>query len=381
MRACAVVVVGEDGAPRTTDTSGGVYEGTVSADEAAESSRHHSSGVPGGAPETAVESLDVWLRDARAALTGENREKNGVVVVHCLRQHENEQTLTLCWKLKDKFCAVALGSIRLSKVTAPSGLVGQMSVKFVEPLMSDLRTERRRCERAISAASETADQLLEDNRRLMRRIESMAESRGRDDERTMARFLRILNAKKLRIADMERELSRLQRNVGETVDERVDERETLSRVTGRRGRGAGRCRGARKKTNLENSDERPENGGTVFKKRKTDSARETTLEDVVDVVVAVPDVGEKRVTEFPVADNTTPDPFEAPTQVDPVSDGSPVSLSPPASPPWIQRMEPPDTRSSPMRTLRSSLTQSETSLPPRPSEQKSVLDSLWHGIV
>lgn len=441
MQACAVVA----GDARTN--ASGVYEGVVSVNEAAED-----------------KSVSAWLQDARVSLIDQCITNDGVdncggkqgttEYVHCLQQLQNEngvETIILSWKLKHKFCTVALGSIRLSKVTVPSELVGQMSVKFIKPLICCLLTEQKRHNQVTSAATITTSQLLKDNQQLLEQLKSMTESRQRDDERMMARFLEILNKKKLRIAEMQHELSQLkqQQNVGETVSTiKVEEKELSTVTKGRRGRGTGRSRGGYKKTefNLKVKDEQLDNNEVVFKKQRTDCTTVQNLKPILldvgisaDTVVdkkkvvnfsvaenimvdpfeaatqvdpicmtvqnsepvlmdvevsAAIAIDKKEVVDFPVAENIIVDPFEEDTQVDPISDDSPVSLSP-ESLPWLQQilpMEPqlqsspiqPQLQSSPIQPQLQSLStqpQAQSSSLQQPSEQKSVLDSLWYGIV
>lgn len=221
---------------------------------------------------------------------------------------------------------------------------------------------------------------------------------------------------------------------------KVEEKQLTTK--GRRGTGTGRGGCEKNEFNHGVKDRQSDNNGTVFEKQRTDrtagqKSKPTSMDvgvsvgtavdkkEVVDVsenitvdpfeaaaqvdpismavqnskpmlmdvdVSAASAVGIKEVVDVP--ENITVDPFEAATQVDPISDDSPVSLSP-ESPPWLQQTSPmePQLQSSPIRLqMQSSSTQPQTqssSTQPQmqssslqqPSEQKSVLDSLWYGIV
>lgn len=314
MRACAAIA---GGGGTEADRPSGLYAGTVTADEAAAAAAGRSS-----ADQSAV---DAWTRDARAALTADDAAAGEYV--RCLRDEGSGEVVVLSWRIKvAAFCAVTLGTVRMNRVQGP---VARMCAEFVEPLMRGLRAERLRGERAGRAAAATESLLADDNRRLLDRLRGVAESRRRDDDRLMARFLAVLNAKKRRLETVQNELSRLKGERGSAGGQPPDDRTATERKRRRR------------------------NGRDAPGKRAADEGSPTKP---VTVPGGVPE-------EEPASQN----PFDAPTQIDePTTEVDSLSREPSSSPPWLQQEQ----------QAQSTITTTSS-----PANKKSVLDSLWEGII
>jgi len=152
----------------------------------------------------------VWLRDARVALTGRitDGDDSGPVYEHRLRQggYSARPSLVLTWTMKlVPFGTMTLGSVTFVGATAPARcLLQRVSDWFVGPLIDRLSAER--------AAGKTADsvrQLLENIKRLLDQLRLLTETKQRNDQRLMAQFARVFNAKKRRLAAIEQQLSEL----------------------------------------------------------------------------------------------------------------------------------------------------------------------------
>lgn len=327
MRVCAAVVGGTE-----ADVPTGVYVGTVTADEAAAAAAGRFSADEAAAGR--LSAVDVWSRDARAALTADDRGTADAEHVRCLRDEGRGEIVVLSWRIKvAAFCAVTLGAVRMNRVPAT---VARLCVEFVEPLVRGLRAERLRGERAGRAAATTESRLADDNRRLLDRLRGVAESRRRDDDRLMARFLAVLNAKKRRLETVQNELSRLRGERGPDGD---------------REQPAGGC------TAANGRKRRRRDGRDAPGKRAADDGPPTSAEPVT-----ARDPGGVPEEE-PVSRN----PFDAPTQIDePTTEDDSLTREPSASPPWLQQEQ-------------QQQTQSITT--PSPANKKSVLDSLWEGII
>lgn len=238
LRASAFVVC----AATSADAAGGpvesVYEGSVGWDDAAAASRSESDDD---------ESVRVWLRDARAALTGRTADgdDSGPVYEHRLRRagHGTRPSLILTWTMKlVPFGTMTLGSVTFVGVTAPDRhALRRASGRFVGPLIDRLAAERSFRERAASETADGARRLLEDNRRLLNQLRLLTETKQRDDQRSMARFVRVLNAKKRRLAAVQQQLSALkqqqpQRDEPVAVAEHASKTAKVWQSRGKRGR-------------------------------------------------------------------------------------------------------------------------------------------------
>lgn len=248
-RACALVVV----ADATRDGPHGVYEGRVARDRAAAASRYwmtNRAAATDRDDESAVAAaVGVWLRDARDALVERTSGQADAEYVHVIRRLEADDgrssVLEMSWKLKLRPVGmVTLGAVRLSAPLPLSATFpDRVSRLFVGPMVRDARAARARRERADREAAENAELLLADNRRLLDALRTADESRRRDERQLMARFAEVLNAKKLRLAAVQLELSELKRQQRSDRVPFVDEptvRLTTNRRKGRAAVGRGR---------------------------------------------------------------------------------------------------------------------------------------------
>lgn len=190
----------------------GVYEGRVPREKAAAASRLKSPGDD-------RESVRVWLRDARAALIGQGGGDDSPADEYSYYLEELTKSqddggggrlLLLSWKMKLRPIGWAkLGVVQLAEVTSPPA--ERLIRAFVEPLIGSLSAERKDRARSNRSAAENEKRLLDDNQRLLAELRLVTESRTRNDQRLMAKFVQVLNEKKKRIAAVEQELFELKR--------------------------------------------------------------------------------------------------------------------------------------------------------------------------
>lgn len=219
------------------EDTGDVYSGRVSRSEAAAETDAASDDSAG--------AVRRWLENARRALVGPR--DGDEEYAHRLDAGADGGAAALAWKLKLRpFGAVALGSVRLRRDP-----VGPCRA-FVGPLVGRLSAERSRARRAELAAAEDARRLSADNGRLLDALRSAADRRRLDDARLTARFVRVLNAKKDRLAAALRELKELkepeeprERRSDDDDDDSTADEPGVTTGRGRRERGRGRGRGAR----------------------------------------------------------------------------------------------------------------------------------------
>jgi len=213
-----------------------VYTGFVMGDKAADQSLN--SGVQHDVDESTI--VRIWLRDARAALVCSGDKPSADYEYHLRREDvDNDQLLTLAWKIKVRpFGLATLGTVQMRKVTSTMSVT---CTSFITPLIRLLSAERKQQELSDLAAAECERRLSEDNRRLLNELRSMADSRRLDDQRLMARFVKVLNAKKQRITDLQQKLDdlKLEHNVLQPV---VAATSKQGEVAGRRRQGRGTCR-------------------------------------------------------------------------------------------------------------------------------------------
>ncbi|VVC24882.1 DNA repair protein XRCC4 [Cinara cedri] len=378
-------------------TSGGVrvYEGCVSRDQAATMSRSKISDND--------ESIRVWLQDARTALIGQSDSDKKPLIEYAYYLEElpkseddgNVGRLQLfSWKMKlQPVGQVKLGAVNLTEVMASTS--EQLNQRFVEPLISRLSSQQRDRNQSNRLATENTVKLLDDNRRLLDDLRSITESQKRYDQKLMAKFVKILNEKKKRLAAVEQELSELKHrddgSLSIAVESMVEKSVTMTSVDQLRGRSV-------KKTKL-NNDEVP-----IKKKQRTtyndktkqssffsDNLEQKNQADSMDVIglrlklddqqhkfglmemdnlsktddsnLTVNNMGNmKAVVEVSPTTVSIPidyDVFAADTQIDNImSDGSP---------PWLQNSIPP----LPVSHKDDNHQQSK----------KNVIDSLWAGLL
>jgi len=299
----------------------------------------------------------------------------------------------LAWKKKIRpFGLATLGAVQMKEVPRTMSVT---CTSFVTPLIRLLSAERKRRELSDLAAVDRERRLLEDNRRLLNELRSMADSRQLDDQRLMARFVEVLNAKKQRINDLRQKLDdlKLERNVLQPVVAASEQDE----VTGRRRRGRGTRRSRprsmykiRRSTissqNIEwcPSSFEDDNAGL---QRVDGEIQQPNSMEVDGLNNGANDSGEAfsgtektlKSTSTPaspasvlpvvpittLAENVPIDPrYLADTQID----------SPSNSPTWLQQ----PLTVSPSPQLQPSINQHGEHEPPK---KKSVLDDLWSGIL
>lgn len=215
------------------DDDGGLYEGHVVGDQAAEQSPRHATGHGDGDRSAAVRA---WSADARAALLGGEAEYEN----HLQRDAADggRVTLTLTWKLKIRpFGLMPLGAVQLTMIVPAEVGLGPACDRFVGPLVGALSAERRRRLLSDMSAADGERRRSDDNRRLLDAVRSMTEGRRDGELRLMARCAELLNAKKRRIADLQQQLADLKRDAAPqpTVVQ-------AAATVDRRRRGAGRGR-------------------------------------------------------------------------------------------------------------------------------------------
>ncbi|XP_060839581.1 uncharacterized protein LOC132920875 [Rhopalosiphum padi] len=365
-----------------------VYTGFVMGDKAADQSLN--SGVQHDDESTVVR---IWLRDARAALVCSGDRPSTDYEYHLRREDgDNDQLLTLAWKIKVRpFGLATLGSVQMREVTSTMSVT---CTSFITPLIRLLSAERKQRELSDLAAADCERRLSEDNRRLLNELRSMVDSRQSDDQRLMARFVEVLNAKKQRITDLQQKLTdqKLERNVLQPVVAASEQDE----VIGRRRRGRGTCRSQprsickirRSTINSQNikrcpSSSEDENAGLQRINSKIQQPHSMEVDGLNSVNISgnlVSDTEETLMSTsilecsapvFPIvpiptsAENIPIDPrYLADTQID----------SPSSSPTWLQQ----SLTVSPPPQLQPSIIQHDKHEIPK---KKSVLDDLWSGIL
>lgn len=376
------------------DVPGGdcaAFTGLVVCDEAADQS------LSSGRAETLCDestAVRTWIRDARMALVGSGDDSTTAAVYEYHLRREDDRLLTLAWKIKVRpFGLATLGTIQMTEVT---GAVSLTSTSFIASLIRMLSVKQKRQEQSDLAAADRERCQLEDNRRLLDELRLMADSRQSDDQRLMTRFLKVVNAKKQRIADLQQELSKLklEREVPMTVVTATEQEKVM--VRRRQGSSTGRGRpGSVKK--MRRSTTR---GGDVkklcFSLSKDKNATLTRVNDDTlcseleemdgsncvnisgDVVVNPEET--TTFSSIPASPVTTVCPVlpvsttDVNALVDPRYLADTQIDSPNSSPTWLQQ----PMSVSPSPRLQPSLIQhTEHRLPTK----KSVLDDLWSGIL
>jgi len=341
-------------------------------------------------------AVRLWLRDARAALVGSGGKPTTEYEYHLRR--EDDRLLTLAWKMKllvehRPFGLVTLGMVQMTEVTPRvNSTVSLTCTSFITPLIRLLSAERKQRKLSDLAAADRERCQLEDNRRLLDELRSMADGQRLENQRLMARFLEVLNAKKRRIFDLQQKLAdlNLERDEPRTV---ADEKK---KVMVRRGRGRGTCRdrpGPIKKIRRSTT-----HSGDMTKSCSSLSKDENAAQRHVDS--SKQEINKLNCDN--ISGNVVFDPEETPMSTSiPASPTTPVSLrvspilpvptdmdvsvdpryftdtqidSPNSSPTWLQQ----PLTVSPSPQLQPSVNQhGEHQLP----KKKSVLDDLWSGIV
>lgn len=397
--------------------TGDVYSGRVTRGEAA------GANAAAAAADDPAAAVRRWLENARRALVGP-RDGGDEEYVHCLDADADGAVATLAWKRKLRpIGAVALGSVRLCR-----DAVGACRA-FVGPLVGRLSAERLRADRAERAAAEDARRLSADNARLLDALRSSADRRRLDDDRLTARFVRVLNAKKERLAAALRELQELRdgRRPGDDDSPTAVEPETAR--AGRRGGGgrrAARGRAGKRGSTAAGKRGRPQTTSRVWRPFSGLGGDDRTADDV-DAVAATTrraaDEDSRRDTMqtdgrdadavvATSADDADFDVFGADTQVDGDDDnderhekmetddcGRGTDAVVEADPASVSRdhaafdvcgadsqIDGDDPSSSPSFFHRVTSTQSAETDEPSPDRDveprnKSFLDDLWHGIL
>lgn len=275
----AIAVVVDNGA--AVDSSG-VYEGCVLREQAAVASCRRINAKTETEVDDDDEKVQVWLRDARAALFGRGDHAADAEYVHSLQLGPSSGNdlqpsgplLRLLWKMKlHPIGMMVLGSVQLSRVTAgkvpeqSQVSLGLASSMFIKPLIECLLEGNKQHQRSEYEAAANAKQLLEDNQRLLDRLQSLADSRQQDDNRLIARFVEVLNAKKRQIVLLKQQLSELKQQqpcIGSTtvIDTKV--RETTVQQLGR---GLGKQRKSTYKTMMYDGQLNKDDSMTMKKKR------------------------------------------------------------------------------------------------------------------
>jgi hypothetical protein len=222
--------------------SNGAYEGCVLREQAATASGGRVKSSTGDD----AENVRVWLRDARAALFGRGDDDGtrAAEYVYALQTPSGGNdpaplSLRLSWKMKLRPIGLTvLGSVQLFRVPG-HGLasLAPVSSRFIGPLIRCLLEERERHRQADLRAAANAEQLLDDNRRLLDRLRSAADSRQQDDRRLISRFVEVLNAKKRRLVAIQQELSELkqqQQRIGSMAVTNTESREITVQQRGRK---------------------------------------------------------------------------------------------------------------------------------------------------
>lgn len=367
LRVNAIVTIGA----KSSDV--GAYEGHVLRDEAVAKSRHKTSDDK--------ERIRVWLKDARAALierggggAGDDKPpiEYGYYLNELVKSYDGVRLLQLSWKMKLQPIGQALlGVVQLAEVKPTTERAIRV---FVEPLVNSLSAERRDRIRLNRLAAEKEEQLLNDNQRLLMEFKSVTERQKQYDQLFMAKFVKVLNEKKKRIAALERELSELKHRDDDGTVSMVEKPviiATSMNCQRRRGCGANRGRGRQRKTESNNDEV------TLTKKQRTtyktkqcsifseELEQEQRTDDVEavgllhkfgsteinnanttdNISVTVDNVGDTKalVTASPTTASNplVCDVFAADTQIDDMSDKSPqwlqnsipvtLSLQPPVS--------------------------------------------------
>lgn len=267
----------------------GVYEGIVNRNQAIKESVSTQINVNTESKITDNESVRIWLQGARSAIIGDNiisndgkntakdSNKYACYLQHVKSEKPLQQQLLLIWKeILQPFGKVILGSVTVTLVPIENEkLIGQMNALFVQPLINTLAAERKFHRENNYLTSEKEAKLIEDNRRLLDQLKSVAESRKRDDQRVMAQFLKILNTKKQRLATIKQELSDLKQQHQSNMimeDNKMEEEQALiSDKSQQKSRGrVGRGRNGRNKTcRINVLDKEPlENNQMLTQKRK-----------------------------------------------------------------------------------------------------------------
>ncbi|XP_025197753.1 uncharacterized protein LOC112596340 [Melanaphis sacchari] len=366
------------------------YTGFVTGDRAADQSLH--SGVQRDVDKPTA--IRIWLRDSRAALVRSGDEPTVKYEYHLQRGDDNgDRLITLAWKIKlDPFGLATLGMVRMREVTPTTSV---MCTSFITPLICLLSAERKRQELSDLAAAERERRQSEDNHRLLNEVRSMVDGRRLDDQRLMARFVEVLNAKKQRIADLRQELAELKSE--QTVPQPVVVAVEQDKVVSRRRRGRGSCRGRPRsikkikqcmtggrdmKWNSSSSGDenaslrRPNNNiqcpepmeigglnGINISGNVVSDVEETLISTSIPASLTAP--VSPIIPVSTSAENIPVDPkYLADTQID----------SPDSSPTWLQQ---PLTVSSSSQ-LQPSINQRDG---PELPKKKSVLDDLWSGIL
>lgn len=354
LRAIAFVVSDAAAGPDVNGPVESVYEGTVRWEDAVET-------VTDRGKSDDVESVRVWLRDARMALTGGNVDDDAddsEGYEYCLQRagfdDEVPPSVVLTWKMKlGPFGMVMQGSVTLVMVTEPAECARRASAVFVRPLIDRVSAERTIRERAVDEVTDSARCLLEDNKRLLDRLRLLVEMKKRDERQLMERFVRVLNAKKVRLTTIQQQLSELKRQCDEApvVAVEMSSADPAKMARDREKRG-GRKR-SRSIVSFE-EDERMEDS--------VDIPHGITHEpETVEGVILSPS---PKVSSVPV----NIDVFAADTQIDDVTMDD--------SNPWFQQQRPvsPSTSVQPLQ-----------SLPTNEDNQKpkhmTALDKLWSGIL
>ncbi|XP_022178011.1 uncharacterized protein LOC111039040 isoform X2 [Myzus persicae] len=357
-----------------------VYRGFVIGNKAADQTLH--SGVRHDDDDSAA--VRIWLRDARAALLGSGDKPTTAEYEYHLRRedHNDDRLLTLAWKIKLRpFGLATLGMVQMAGETATMSLTCN---SFITPLIGMLSAERKQKQQSDLATADREGCLLEDNRRLLNELQLMSEGRRLEDQRLMAQFVEVLNAKKRQIVDLQHKLDELKLEPDMSQPVAVEQEKVIVRQ--RRGRGT--CRGRpgpikkirRSTTHGENkkklcSSSSEDDNATL---RCINSNNSSGLEEIDKL--NCDNTSDENIPVSTTDKNIPVDPrYFADTQIDSPNSSptwlqQPLTNSPNSSPTWLQQ----PLTNSPLPQLQPSINQhSEHQLP----KKKSVLDDLWNGIV
>lgn len=367
---------------------GGFVIGKIAADQCLDSGVRHDD------DESAA--VRVWLRNARAALIGNDEKPTTEYVYHLRRElDDNNRLLTLTWKIKLRLNALAtLGMVQMTEVTPRvNSTVSLTCTSFITPLIRILSAERKHQKLSDLAVADRERCLLEDNRRLLDELRLMADGQRLDNQRLIARFLEVLNTKKRRIIDLQQELDKLK--LEQEILQPVATAAEQKKVIAQQRRGRGTCRG--RPGPIKKIKRSTTHSGDMEKLCVSSSEDKNATQRYINSSVQWPELEEiNKINCDNISDNLVVDTNNTPMSTSiplsqnvspilPVSTDENVSVdpryftdtqidSPNSSPPWLQQ---PLTVSPSPRLQPSINQQGEHQLP----KKKSVLDDLWSGIV
>lgn len=166
------------------------------------------------------QAISVWLKDSYVALVGLNSDNvDTAQYVYCLKQLKLRKGIMLEFEWKKKllpFGIIVLGSVLLLKMN-PVEIVNHSSTWFIQPLINSQLVERKRQKEADRAASSNMENLLEDNVRLLNTLQLVNKTKELNDQQQMVQFLKVLNAKKQKLAALKQDISELKQQLSHNM--------------------------------------------------------------------------------------------------------------------------------------------------------------------